>query len=144
MVLFAAHVTGWGMLARAERGLAVAALGAGLLFGLPIAFVIGAPLLRAAAGDALSRALFVRAGAGLYGGLAFLWMALIPVGPPLDVVMAAGIEPDAPPGWWPAAVLAYRHLLTPLAFAFYGALAAWGGWWLAFGAARRIAVVSHP
>ncbi|MEL6219136.1 MAG: hypothetical protein AAFR79_11825 [Pseudomonadota bacterium] len=132
--LFGLHIGGWGLTDRLGWDL----MGAAFLAGLPVAFLftflIAAPLLRAIARERLSRVRTVRLGALGYGGIVFLWMALVRPGPP-PVLEPLTLEA----GWTGDAVLlAYRQVFTPAAFALYGGLAAAAGWWAAFGARAEV------
>ncbi|MEM9145246.1 MAG: hypothetical protein AAGC57_03545 [Pseudomonadota bacterium] len=136
VALFALHVGGWGLTARLAWDL----FGSAFLIGLPVAmlvsFLAGAPALRAMlARGRLRRGVAVRLGALAYGGIAFLWMAALRPGPPAFLDPTQVPEPSV---LAELAVHAYRHVLTPLVFALYGAASGWLGWHAAFG--RRTAI----
>lgn len=139
VLCFAFHLTGWGLLpGRLTGDVLLAALAAGMPVALAVAFLLAAPLLRLVARPApLGPRPVIRLGAAVYGLLAFLWMAALAPGPPEAVRAALGLGSCAGPAC-EAAVLLYRHALTPLAFALYGGLAAGAGWLAAFGARGRV------
>ena len=136
---FVLHVGGWGLMGRLSLALAIWGFAVGLPVALFLSFLLAAPALRAMArAGALRRARAIWLGAATYGGIVFIWMALLRAGPP-----------DAAAAWLAAAGLAgtdaevlltalYRHALSPLAFALYGAGAAALGWAAAFGARAAV------
>ncbi len=134
VTLFLGHVGGWGALGRLHLSL----IGSGLAVGLPVAlaasFFLAAPALRALARQGrFTRRRTVMLGAAFYGGIVFLWQLLVQAGPP-ETWLGWMREAGAGEGLVTAFALLYRHLLTPAAFALYGALAALAGWAAAFGA----------
>ncbi|GMG84090.1 hypothetical protein LNKW23_33040 [Paralimibaculum aggregatum] len=133
---FVMHVGGWGLLPRFGAVLVWQGLLVGLPVALILAFAVVAPLLaRIARQGPVTRARATRFGAATYGGVVFLWMALLQAGPPGAAVLWL-LERGMAPETVELLALPYRHLLTPAVFALYGALAGRFGWWVAFGPAR--------
>ncbi|MGF1445471.1 MAG: hypothetical protein ACFBRM_04650 [Pikeienuella sp.] len=136
VLFFIMHVGAWGFFERLHPSL----FGPGLLIGMPVAllvaFFLAAPALRQLArADRLTRARTAWLGALFYGGVVFLWQLVFQAGPPQSVT-AWMIQRGWGEGLQVAVVFCYRHLATPTAFALYGAVAAWIGWFAAFGRAR--------
>ncbi len=144
--LFGLHVGGYGLLERMSLRL----LGAAYLVGMPFAmiatFFVAAPLLRfRMRRKGLGRGETVALGALFYGGIVLVWMAVLRVGPPDEVMAALFGAPETlgrrPPAWDGAVAevfaWAYRLVFTPAAFALYGAAAGAAGWLAAFGPERR-------
>jgi hypothetical protein len=134
VAFFVAHVGGWGLLDRLTPGVALSGFAVGLPVALILCFLLAAPALRAMARrGCLRRARAVGLGALAYGGIVFLWMAALRPGPPeaLERLLPGGEAGTA-------ATVLYRHVLTPAAFALYGAAAAALGWRAAFGARAEI------
>lgn len=135
VLLFIGHLGGWGLLDRLTPAVALAALGFGLPVALLASFAAAAPVLRRQAlAGRLSRRRAIAFAAAFYGGIVFLWMAILSPGPPPEW-MAVLEEAGWADGAVDAVTLAYRHLLTPAAFALYGAVSGLAGWLVAFGLA---------
>lgn len=144
--LFALHVGGFGLLERMSLRLVGSAYLVGLPVALVFAFFVAAPLLRLRLRrGGLTRGAVVGLGAVCYGGIVLLWMAALRAGPPDELMAALFGAPETlgqrPAAWESAGAeafrWAYRLVLTPAAFALYGAIAGAAGWLAAFGPARR-------
>ena len=132
------HIGGWDV---SEPGWPVEWLpvyAVGLPVALTVEAVLIAPLLRRLAlKGRLTRRHAMRLGAVSFGLLTLAWMVLLDVGPPGEV--ERWVQGRAEAAWAVDAVrLAYNAVLTPLAFAVYGAVSAWAGWRAAFGGREAV------